>query len=88
LRKEGKKTGTFFLGGGVPKNFIMQSALTADKPLDYVIQIVTDRPEIGGLSGATPDEAKSWKKVREKARVCTVNCDISIVLPIIISSIR
>ena len=87
LKSQGKRSAALFLGGGVPKNFIMQSALTADKPLDYAIQIVTDRPEYGGLSGATLDEAKSWKKVHTKAKICTVNCDVSIALPIILSAI-
>jgi deoxyhypusine synthase len=61
--------------------------LTADKPFDYVVQIVTDRPEFGGLSGATINEAKTWKKVNQQARISTVNCDISIALPLIISAI-
>ena len=87
LRKSYKRTGVIILGGGVPKNFIFQSALTADKPFDYVVQIVTDRPEFGGLSGATINEAKTWKKVNQKARISTVNCDISIALPLLISSI-
>ncbi len=88
LRKERKRTGALFLGGGVPKNYIMQSALTADNPLDNVIQIVADRPELGGLSGATPEEAKSWKKVHKKAKICTVNCDVSIALPFILSALK
>ncbi len=87
LKSERRRSGALFLGGGVPKNFILQSALTADKPFDYVVQIVTDRPEFGGLSGATPDEAKSWGKIRKTAKACTVNCDVSIALPLIISAL-
>ncbi|HEY4698757.1 MAG TPA: deoxyhypusine synthase family protein [Nitrososphaerales archaeon] len=87
IRSERKSSGAVFLGGGVPKNFILQSALTADKPFDYFIQIVTDRPEFGGLSGATPDEAKSWGKVRGSANGCTVNCDASIAMPFIMSAV-
>jgi deoxyhypusine synthase len=87
LKSRHRKSGALLLGGGVPKNFIMQSALTADKPLDYVIQITVDRPEFGGLSGATLEEAKSWGKIRGTAKNCTVNCDASIALPFIMSAL-
>ncbi|MGQ9513909.1 MAG: deoxyhypusine synthase family protein [Thermoproteota archaeon] len=88
LRSRKKKTGAIILGGGVPKNFILQSSLFADKPLDYAIQITTDRPEFGGLSGATLDEAISWGKISRKAKICTVYCDATIALPILVSSVQ
>ena len=50
----------------------------------YAIQITMDRPEQGGLSGATLDEAQSWGKVSEKAKYSTVISDATIVLPIIL----
>ena len=87
LKAEGKKSGALFLGGGVPKNFILQGAQTADRPLDYMIQIVTDRPELGGLSGATPDEAISWGKIHDTSKTCTINSDMSIALPILVSAV-
>jgi len=87
LRAKKAKTGAMILGGGVPKNYILQSSLFAEKPLDYAIQITTDRPDSGGLSGATLEEAKSWGKVSRKARTCTVYCDATIALPILVSSI-
>ena len=81
------KTAALILGGGVPKNFIYQSTLIAEKPLDYVVQITTDVPEYGGLSGATPEEAKSWRKVGEKAKTVVVYCDFTIALPLLISAL-
>jgi len=87
LRAKKAKTGAMILGGGVPKNYIFQSSLFAGKPFDYAIQITTDRPDSGGLSGATLEEAKSWGKVSRKARTCTVYCDTTIALPILVSSI-
>jgi deoxyhypusine synthase len=88
LKSRKAKTGAIILGGGVPKNFILQSSLFAGKPFDYAIQITTDRPEFGGLSGATLDEAKSWGKVSRNAKICTIYCDATIALPILVSSIQ
>src|SRR4030067_2104862 len=78
LKRQKRNSGPLILGGGVPKNFILQSVLVADKPHRYAVQITTDRPEFGGLSGATLEEAKSWGKVDESSMLCTVNCDATI----------
>lgn len=87
LKKQKKNTGTFVLGGGVAKNFVLQSVLMADKPHKYVVQVTTDTPQYGGLSGATLKEALSWGKVDEKAKLCTVYCDATIALPLIVSGL-
>ena len=49
----------------------------------YAIQITMDRPEPGGLSGATLREAMSWGKVNEGAKYSTIIADATIALPII-----
>ena len=88
---EAKRTGAIILGGGVPKNFIFQTALIAPREqegFDYAIQITTDTPENGGLSGATLEEAKSWGKVGAKAKAVTVYCDATIALPVIVAAVR
>jgi deoxyhypusine synthase len=85
---DAKKTGVIILGGGVPKNYILQSMLVTPKSFDYFIQITTDRPESGGLSGATADEAKSWGKVSKNARSTTVYADATIAFPIIVAALR
>ena len=77
-----------FVGGGVPKNYILQSMLVTPKEFDYAIQLTMDRPETGGLSGATLSEAQSWGKVSEHARAVTVYADATITLPIIVASTR
>jgi len=64
------KSGVVMLGGGSPKNFVLQTepqiqeilGLT-DRGHDYFIQITDARADTGGLSGATPSEAVSWGKV-------------------------
>ncbi|MCS7122115.1 MAG: deoxyhypusine synthase [Archaeoglobaceae archaeon] len=77
-----KKSGIIIIGGGVPKNFALQSMLLAEG-FDYAVQITTDSPHFGGLSGATLEEAKSWCKLKKNAETATVYCDATIVLPLI-----
>ncbi len=85
---EAKHAGVLIVGGGVPKNFILQSMLVTPKSFDYAIQLTMDRPETGGLSGATLDEARSWGKIGEKARSVTVYSDATITLPIIVAAAK
>ncbi len=85
---EAKRTGVLIVGGGVPKNFILQSMLVTPRSFDYAIQLTMDRPETGGLSGATLDEARSWGKVGENARAVTVYSDATITLPLIVAATK
>jgi deoxyhypusine synthase len=79
-----KNAGICIIGGGVPKNFIMQSLQFCPNSAEYAIQITMDRPEQGGLSGAPLQEAISWGKISEKAKFSTVIADATIVLPLIL----
>lgn len=81
-----KRAGALFVGGGVPKNFIMQSMLLIPKGFDFAIQLTMDSPETGGLSGATLDEAKSWGKIGEGAETVTVYSDATITLPLLVAA--
>jgi deoxyhypusine synthase len=92
---EGKRTGksaVWILGGGSPKNFMLQTEPQIQEVLgidevghDYFLQITDARPDSGGLSGATPSEAVSWGKVDPDSLPDTVVCysDSTIALPII-----
>jgi deoxyhypusine synthase len=75
------------VGGGTPKNFAFQASISfkedAKCGFNYAIQLTTDMPQFGGLSGATLREAISWGKVNTKKSV-TVYSDASITLPLII----
>lgn len=82
------KTGALFLGGGVPKNFIFQAMLLSSDTFEYALQVTTDRPEYGGLSGATLEEGISWGKVSKESRLCTVYCDATIAFPLIVAGVR
>lgn len=77
-----RKMGVIIIGGGVPKNFTLQAMLLAEG-FDYAVQITTDSPHFGGLSGATLEEAKSWCKLKPDAKAVTVYCDATIALPLI-----
>ena len=84
---EAKTAGAIFVGGGVPKNFILQSMLMTPKGFTYAVQLTGDRPDLGGLSGATLDEARSWGKVDEDAKTVTVYGDATITFPLLISAV-
>ena len=84
LAWDAKAAGICIVGGGVPKNFIMQSLQFCPTSAAYAIQITMDRPEPGGLSGATLQEAISWGKINEKAKYSTIISDATIALPIIL----
>ncbi|RME20582.1 MAG: deoxyhypusine synthase [Deltaproteobacteria bacterium] len=86
------KSAVLILGGGSPKNFLLQTEPQIQEVLglgdaghDFFVQITDARPDTGGLSGATPSEAVSWGKIDPAALPDTVVCytDISIALPIV-----
>jgi deoxyhypusine synthase len=82
-----KKAGAMLVGGGVPKNFILQSMLMTPNGVTYAIQLTGDRPDLGGLSGATLDEARSWGKITEDAQAVTVYGDATITLPMLAAAV-
>ncbi|MDD5142205.1 deoxyhypusine synthase [Methanoregula sp.] len=81
------KAGAMLVGGGVPKNFILQSMLMTPNGFRYAIQLTGDRPDLGGLSGATLDEARSWGKITEDAQAVTVYGDATITLPVLTAAV-
>ncbi|UCE16688.1 MAG: deoxyhypusine synthase [Candidatus Bathyarchaeota archaeon] len=82
---EAKKAGLIILGGGFPKHFTM-FANTFRDGVDCALQITMDRPEPGGLSGASLEEAISWSKVKPEGKAVTVICDATIAFPLIVAA--
>ena len=80
-----KKTAAIYVGGGVPKNYINDACVMLDytKGHSYAIQITTDSPHWGGLTGSTLDEAKSWGKISKKATRATAYVEATIGLSLI-----
>ena len=88
----GGASGVFILGGGSPKNFMLQTEPQIQEVLglleaghDYFLQCTDARPDTGGLSGATPSEAMTWGKVDPEKLPDTVTCylDSTVALPLI-----
>jgi deoxyhypusine synthase len=91
-KSAGMKSAVFILGGGSPKNFVLQTEPqiqevmgVAEKGHDYFLQVTDARPDTGGLSGATPNEAVSWGKIDPDKLPDTVVCyvDSTVALPLI-----
>lgn len=82
-----ERAGALLIGGGVPKNFIFQGMLLAPHGFTYAVQLTGDRPDLGGLSGATLDEARSWGKLTPEAQGVTVYGDATISLPILAAAV-
>ena len=83
-----EKAGAMVVGGGVPKNYVLQTMLVAPKSYDYAVQLTMDPPQTGGLSGATLEEARSWGKLEKAARNVSVYADATITLPLVVAGAR
>jgi len=87
------RTASVVLGGGTPKNFINQASVQAEFYDDrvgghrYALQIVTDVPHFGGASGSSLEEAQSWGKLATDAEQVTVQADVTVALPILVSAL-
>jgi deoxyhypusine synthase len=87
-------TASIVLGGGTPKNFINQASVQAEFYDDrvgghkYAIQIVTDVPHFGGASGSSLEEAQSWGKLSIESEKVTVQADVTVALPLLVSALH
>lgn len=91
-KRRGGKSAILIIGGGSPKNFVLQTEPQIQEVLgldekghDYYLQFTDARPDTGGLSGATPSEAVSWGKVDPDKLPDTVVCylDSTVALPLL-----
>ena len=88
LAFEADDAGCLLVGGGVPKNFTLQTMLVTPRAYDYAVQITMDPEATGGLSGATLEEARSWGKLEKDARNASVYGDATVMLPMLIAAAR
>jgi deoxyhypusine synthase len=93
-KRNGGKSAVLILGGGSPKNFILQTEPQIQEVLglpesghDYFLQVTDARPDTGGLSGATASEAMTWGKVDPEMLPDSVTCytDSTLALPLLTS---
>ncbi|MEW5875562.1 MAG: deoxyhypusine synthase [Candidatus Zixiibacteriota bacterium] len=91
-KRNGGKSAVLILGGGSPKNFVLQTEPHIQEVLgleeaghDFFMQFTDARPDTGGLSGATPSEAVSWGKIDPEKLNGTVVCygDCTVYLPLL-----
>ncbi|HPV42970.1 MAG TPA: deoxyhypusine synthase [Spirochaetota bacterium] len=88
------KTGVILIGGGSPKNFMLQTEPQIQEVLmipevgqDYDINITDARPDTGGLSGAPPSEAASWGKIdpTKLDETVTAYLDVTVAVPLMVA---
>ena len=88
------KTGVILIGGGSPKNFMLQTEPQIQEVLmipevgqDYDINVTDARPDTGGLSGAPPSEAASWGKIdpTKLDETVTAYLDVTVAFPIMVA---
>jgi deoxyhypusine synthase len=91
-KQDGRKSAVFIVGGGSPKNFLLQTEPQIQEVLgldekghDYYLQFTDARADTGGLSGATPAEAVTWGKVDPDRLPDAVVCyiDSTVALPLL-----
>jgi deoxyhypusine synthase len=96
-RYEHGKTGVILIGGGSPKNFMLQTEpqiqevlMIPDVGQDYDINITDARPDTGGLSGAPPSEAASWGKIdpTKIEETVTAYLDVTVAFPLIVAYVK
>ncbi|CAI0418489.1 unnamed protein product [Linum tenue] len=66
-----RKTGIIVLGGGLPKHHICNANMMRNGA-DYAVFVNTAQEFDGSDSGAQPDEAVSWGKIRGSAKTVKV----------------
>ncbi|HSG00374.1 MAG TPA: deoxyhypusine synthase family protein [Vicinamibacterales bacterium] len=87
-------TASIVLGGGTPKNFINQASVQAEfydervSGHKFALQISTDVPHFGGASGSSLEEAQSWGKLSIESERVSVQCDVTVALPLLVSALE
>lgn len=90
---DSKATGVIYFGGGTPKNYVQQTEVVAilmnknKTGHRYGVQVVTDAPHWGGLSGCTFEESQSWGKLAKGAKMVNCHCDSTIAMPLLVSAL-
>jgi len=93
IKLKSKSTGVVYVGGGTPKNYIQQTEVMLEvmgfetTGHKYAIQITTDDPKWGGLSGCTFEEAQSWGKITKDAKIAAAYIDATVALPILVTAL-
>ena len=84
LAVQSHATGIIILGGGLVKHHICNANLMRNGA-DFSVYVNTGQEFDGSDSGASPDEAISWGKIRITANPVKVSADATIAFPLIVS---
>ena len=79
-----KKTGIIILGGGVVKHYINNANMMRNGT-DYAVYINSSQEWDGSDTGARPDEAVSWGKIKPNSESIKVFGDATILFPLIVA---
>ncbi|RXW25293.1 hypothetical protein EST38_g584 [Candolleomyces aberdarensis] len=85
LSRTSKKAGMIILGGGVCKHQIANAMLIRNGA-DYSVYINTGQEFDGSDSGARPDEAVSWGKIRAGSESVKIFADATLVFPLLVAA--
>ncbi|PPQ94951.1 hypothetical protein CVT25_003923 [Psilocybe cyanescens] len=92
LSRKSRKAGMIVLGGGVCKHQIANAMLIKltfsikRNGADYSVFINTGQEFDGSDSGARPDEAVSWGKIRAGAQAVKIYADATLVFPMLVAA--
>src|SRR2546430_16591004 len=86
MAMDADKIGVLILGGGVPKHHTLLASVLREG-VDRAVQITSDRPEPGGLSGAPLSESISWRKIRKGGKLLDNYREADICLSVIICAV-
>jgi deoxyhypusine synthase len=94
ILSQSPRTAVIYIGGGTPKNWINDGIVMANYAFGregeghfYAVQLTTDVPHWGGLSGSTLDEAQSWGKISKTATRSMAHVEASIGLPLLVGAL-
>jgi deoxyhypusine synthase len=77
-------TGALILGGGLIKHHIMNANLMRNGA-DHVVYINDACAYDGSDTGASPDEAVSWGKIKADARPVKIYSEATLVFPLLVA---
>lgn len=80
-----KKTGVICLGGGVAKHHVLNAMIFRDGT-DYAVYVNSHDGLDASDSGANPQEAITWAKIKPNGQNVKVRCDASLVFPLIVEA--
>ena len=81
-----EKKALISLGGSISKHYAVFAALLSGG-FDYAVYLTTSHSTSGSMSGATTQEAKSWGKIKDDGEAATVNGDVSITFPLMMTAV-